>query len=291
MEVEETKESFDNFFNEINKDLYKGYSKKFVEYLNNTLGDKWNFHILFKNESYIPFTLLGTNENIKNLINLSKNNYYIKKRDGSYGRQITITSTPLNFFKQYGLIDNNYIIQREITSDTYKNRKYDYRIYLLIYKKNNKIYYGYYNKYVIRNSFKEMSDNNDKFSKITNHHIYSLQELDEYFYILSDDFEKNHKNKINLLNERIINKIKLLETDFFNLLENNQFRILGVDYLVEKLTNKIYLLEINITPGVYYENKIQDFFIKYNNFHKKMIIELNDILSLNKQDNNWNIYI
>lgn len=286
--MECTLESFDNYFDKINLNLHNGYSKEFVDYIKKTLGDKWNFYNLFMREKYIPFTLLGTQNNIVKLDKLPKNNYYIKKRNGSYGRQITITKHPIVFFKQYGLKENSYIIQREINTDTYKNRKYDYRIYLLILKKNNKINYGYYKKYIVRNSFSELDKSNSKFSKITNHHIYSLQELDENFYILSDEFEKDHKTKIEKLNLRVINKLKCLETNFDSLLKNNQFRILGLDYLVEKLTNKIYLLEINTTPGVYYKNNTKNFILKYNKFHELIVKNLNELINCKELiNNNW----
>lgn len=284
--VEITKESFDNYYDEVNRDLHNGYSKGFVEYLNITFGDKWNFHLIFEKEKYYPFTILGTLSNIKNLGNLPRSNYYIKKRDGSYGRNIEITDNPKKFFNQYGLKENDYVIQKEINTDLNKNRKYDYRIYLLILKKNDRIIYGYYKKYVIRNSYSEYDDKNSIYSKITNHHIYSLQELDEHFYNLSEDFEKNHVDKIESLNKRVLEKIKEYESEFFSKLGNNQFRILGVDYLVEKLTNKLFILEINITPGVFYLNKTQDYFIKYNNFHKYIIDDLNNLI-LDNCNENW----
>lgn len=283
--MEITRESFDNYFNIVNTDLFNGYSKKFVNYLFNEFGDKWNFYIKFSNEKYIPFTLLGTFENIKNLINLPKSNYYIKKNDGSYGRDIIITKNPEIFFKNKNLKKNDYIIQREINSQIYKNKKFDYRIYLLIFKNENKINYGYYKKYVIRNCINNFNDKNNKFSKITNHHIYSLKELDENFYVLNEDFGLNHQDKIEKLNVKVLNKIKEYENDFRDLLNNKQFRILGVDYIVEDKTEKLFLLEINITPGVFYDKVKEDFLIKYNNFHLQIVKDLNDVLYFNENNN------
>lgn len=281
IEKENTPESFDNFYNDINEKLHNSFSFKFVDYLKNKFGDKWNCHLIFENEKYYPFTLLGTNDVILNLSNLPNNKYYyIKLRNGSYGRSIYITKNPKSFFVNNTGI-NNYIIQREVESELYKNRKFDYRIYLLILKKDNKILYGYYKKYVIRNCVNEMNSETDKYSKITNHHIYSLKSLDENFYILDDDFELKHQNKVFKLNEKVLKKIKECENEFYNMLKNNQYRILGVDYLVEKNTNKLYMLEINITPGVYYPDVNQDFFIKYNNFHKNIIKDLNNLIYKN----------
>lgn len=278
IEKENTPESFDNFYNDINEKLHNSFSFKFVDYLKNKFGDKWNCHLVFENEKYYPFTLLGTNDVILNLSNLSNNKYYyIKLRNGSYGRSIWITKNPKSFFVN-NMGTNNYIIQREVESELYKNRKFDYRIYLLILKKDNNILYGYYKKYVIRNCVNEMNSETDKYSKITNHHIYSLKSLDENFYILDDDFELKHQNKVFKLNEKVLKKIKESENEFYDMLENNQYRILGVDYLVEKNTNKLYMLEINITPGVYYPDVNQDFFIKYNNFHKNIIKDLNNLI-------------
>lgn len=280
--IEKTNESFDNYFTKVNIDLYNGYSKEFVDYLFKEFGDKWDFHLKFESEKYYPLTLLGNQETLKDIHNLPDNvYYYIKKRDGSYGRHITITKNPHSYFIN-NKEKNQYVIQREINSLLYKNRKFDYRIYLLILKKDNKIKYGYYKKYVIRNCVRDMNSETDKYSKITNHHIYSLEGLDKDFYILSDDFELDHSKKINRLNERVLDKIKEYENDFYNLLGDKQFRILGIDYIVERGTDKLYLLEINITPGVYYKNVSDDFFIKYNNFHYDMICELNDIIYNNK---------
>ena len=281
---ENTKESFDNYFNQVNLDLHKGYSEKFVEYLFEEFGDKWNFHIKFENEKYYPFTLLGNQETIYSLIDLPNNvYYYIKKRDGSYGRQIHITKNPNDFFK-VNKEKNQYIIQKEIESELYNERKFDYRIYLLILKKDNKIRYGYYKKYVIRNCVNKFVNNSDKYSKITNHHIYSLDGLDDNFYVLNEDFGLDHKSKIYLLNGRVLRKIREEEDKFYNLLEENQFRILGVDYMVEKSTNKLYLIEINITPGVYYEGKDEEFFEKYNRFHLEMVNSLNNLIYKDRSD-------
>jgi len=279
--LETTKESFDNYFDEIDSELHNGYSRDLVEYLNKTFGDKWNFNLIFGTEKYIPFTLLGTFENIKKLVNLPLNNYYIKKRDGSYGRQITITKTPSLFFKNPRLKENDYVIQKEINTDLNNKRKYDYRIYLLILKKDNRVKYGYYRKYVIRNSYNEIDSSNNKFSKITNHHIYSLQELDKNFYTLSDDFEKNHSVKIESLNKKVLSKLGEFESEFISKMSNNQFRILGVDYIVEKQTNKLFMLELNVTPGVFYADKTQDYFIRYNNFHKEIVEGLSNLLHNN----------
>lgn len=288
IEIENTPESFDNYFNKINKNLYLSYSKDFIDYFKNKFGDKWNCHLIFENEKYYPFTLLGSREVILNLENLPKNKYYyIKKRDGSYGRSITITKNPRNFFINSILVSNSYIIQREIESMLYNNRKFDYRIYLLILKKDNKIMYGYYKKYVIRNCVNELINETDKYCKITNHHVYSLKNLDENFYILDEDFEIKHHEKIYKLNEKVLYKIKEYEKEYYDMLKNNQFRILGVDYLVEKNTNKLYLLELNITPGVYYPDVKEDFFIKYNNFHENIIKDLNDIINENVVENNF----
>ncbi|ADO67342.1 putative tubulin-tyrosine ligase family protein [Cafeteria roenbergensis virus] len=283
-----TKESFDNYYNEINMLLYNGYSLKFVEYLKNKFGDKCNFHLIFQRENYYPLTFIGSIKNINSFNNLPSSNYYIKKRNGSYGKNITITTNPNRFFNQYGIKENDYVVQKEIDTDLYKNKKYDYRVYLLILKINNKIKYGYYTKYVIRNSLYEFNNTNDIYSKLTNHHIYSLKELDKNFYILSDEFKKTHENKIKILNERVLNKIKDYEDEFKSLLNNHNFRILGVDYVAEKLTNKLFILELNATPGVYYKNQTKDYLKKYNNFHKNIIEDLNNLLyNTNSQDNNW----
>ena len=136
--MENTLESFDNYFNIINSDLYNGYSEKLVSYFNKKFGDKWNFHLIFNKEKYYPLTYLGTKENILKISeNNNKNRWYIKKRDGSYGRNITITDNPKNFFNK-NIKSNDFIIQKEIKPDIVNKRKYDYRIYFLILKKNNK---------------------------------------------------------------------------------------------------------------------------------------------------------
>jgi len=89
-----------------------------------------------------------------------------------------------------------------------------------------------------------------------------------------------------ILNEKFINLFKNYQKDFEDLLENNQFRILGMDYLVEKLTNKLFILELNTKPGVFYSNVEEEFFIKYNNFHENIIIDLNNLI-LEKYQENW----
>lgn len=283
--MEKTRESFDNYFNEINLDLYNGYSKEFVKYLFKEFGDKWEFHLKFESEKYYPLTLLGNQESIKNIHNLPDNvYYYIKKRDGSYGRQISITKSPHSFFKN-NKEKNQYVIQKEIESYLYKNRKFDYRIYLIILKIDGKIKYGYYKKYVIRNCVRDMNNKNIKYRKLTNHHIYSLEGLDKDFYIFNDDFEIDHSKKINKLNVRVLNKIREYENDFYNLLDNKQFRILGVDYIPERDTEKLYLLEINITPGVFYSNVREKFFIDYNDFHKQMVKDLNEVVYKDGNEN------
>lgn len=276
--MENTKESFDNYYNDVNINLHKCYPEKFVNYLLREFGDKWEFHLKFESEKYYPFTLLGNVETIKNLGNLPNNvYYYIKKRNGSYGRQIQITKNPSEFFRK-NLERNMYVIQREIDSMIYNNRKFDYRVYLIIYKREGEIRYGYYNRYVIRNCVNEYSNNSDIYCKLTNHHIYSLRGLDENFYILDSDFGLDHKSKINRLSKRVLRKIKEYEDNFYDLLDDNNFRILGVDYIVERNTSKLFLLEINITSGVYYENVLDEFYKKYNNFHLKMVMDLNELI-------------
>ena len=243
-------------------------------------------------ENY-PLTILGSLENLQkeNLEKLSKKNcyWYIKQKDGSFGRQITITKKPITFFGEKVLTNkiNQYVIQKEIITDDYKNRKYDYRIYLLIIKQNDEIKYYYYKKYIVRFAFKEQDDiTKDIYNSITNHHIYSLQKLDENFYQFNENFEKHHETEIYQLNEKFINLFKNYQKDFEDLLENNQFRILGMDYLVEKLTNKLFILELNTKPGVFYSNVEEEFFIKYNNFHENIIIDLNNLI-LEKYQENW----
>jgi hypothetical protein len=293
-----TKESFDNYFETINQELYLGYPEKLEEYLRKEWSDKWKFHQKINKLDNYPLTILGTLENLKkeNLEKLSKKNcyWYIKQKDGSFGRQIKITKNPLSFFGELVLTNkiNQYIIQKEIITDDFNNRKYDYRIYLLILKRNNNIEYYYYKKYVIRFAYKENDNDNDKrdiYNSITNHHIYSLQKLDENFYKINDEFEKNHEKDIINLNLKFITILKSYQEDFEDLLENNQFRILGMDYLVEKLTNKLYILELNTKPGVFYKDVIEDFFIKYNKFHENLVMNLNDVIFNNNLnlENNW----
>lgn len=283
-----TRESFDNYYDEINKDLYDGYNEKLENYLNEEYGDKWNFHIKFVNESYYPLTILGSKKELEKLKKENeKYRYYVKEKNGSYGRDIVITRNPYNFFKNSDQL-NRYVIQREIKSDLCNKRKYDYRIYVLMLRKGDEMCYYYYKKYVIRNCLEEYDEKSlGKYSNITNHHIYSLKKLDKNFYVLNEDFERDDSSKIERLNKKIIKKLKK-DDKFYMLMINNNFRILGLDYVVEKDTRKLYVLEINTKPGVYYPDVKEDYMIKYNNFHKNIVRDLNNILIDNKScENNW----
>jgi len=286
-----TRESFDNYFNDINPELFNLYPEKFEEYLKKEWSDKVKFHEKVNHLSNYPLTLVSTKDNLNQqyLNKLTKKNcyWYIKKKTGSYGRSITITKNPISFFGSLirTMDINNYIIQKEIISDDFEGRKYDYRIYLLIIKRNNKIEYYFYNEYVIRFCYKKIdNDKRDIYNSITNHHIYSLQKLDKNFYCFNKEFKKNHYEKIESLNKSFIDIFSKYEKDFIDLINENEYRILGMDYMVEKDTNKLFILELNTIPGVYYPDVEEDFFIRYNNFHKKLVVELNNLINYGKSD-------
>lgn len=284
----ETKESFDNYYKEVNKDLYEGYNEKFYKYLEKEFGDKWKFHLKFFNESYYPETILGTYKNILGLKDKNfDDNYYVKDRYGSFGRNIKITKSPYNFFRNKQV--NRYVIQKEIKSMINNKKKFDYRIYFLLLKRNNVIEYYYYDKYVIRNCADNYDEKSlDFFSNITNHHMYSLRKLDSNFYKLNEDFELDHSELIKEINFSVLKKMMEYKNDYVNIVKNGDFRILGIDYVVEKDTRKLYVLEINTKPGVYYPDVKEDYMIKYNNFHKKIVSDLNNILIDNRfYKNNW----
>lgn len=278
-----TKESFDNYYEKINKNLYNGYSDKFEKYMNNTFGDKWNFHLIFENEKYYPKSILGKMENIKMLKKLDNNlKYYIKNRYESYGRDIIITNNPYNFFLKKQM-NNMYIIQREIKSVMLNDRKYDYRIYVLILKKNNKIIYYFYKYYILRFAREKYDNSNKIFSNLTNHHIYSLKDLDSNFYKIE---YKNNDDYLKVLNltKIVCKKISEYENEFKDLLNENEFRIFGLDYLKENITNKFYVLELNTKPGVYYKDDNRDFIVKYCDFHKNIVFELNNLIYKNTSE-------
>jgi len=287
-----TKESFDNYYEEINSELYNLFPKDFENYLRTEWSDKVKFHKKISNLSNYPLTVISTIQNlqISFLEKLGKKGcyWYIKKKNGSYGRNITITKNPITFFGSLIRTSdiNNYVIQKEILSDNYKGKKYDYRVYLLIIKINGKINYYYYDDYIVRFCYEKEDEAKPRnvYNSITNHHIYSLQKLDRNFYCFNKDFEKNHQEKIVNLNESFITLFSLHEKDFINLLKDNEFRILGMDYLVEKNSNKLFILEMNTVPGVFYSNSEEDFFIKYNNFHKVLICDLNNLIFNNKSE-------
>lgn len=287
-----TKESFDNYYQDINPELFNLFPKDFEDYLRKEWSDKVEFHKKVNNLSNYPLTVISTKTNLHHsfLSKLAKKNCYwfIKKKDGSYGRSITITKNPISFFGSLIRTSdiNKYVIQKEIISDTLEDRKYDYRIYLLIIKKDNKINYYYYEDYVIRFCYKQVSEKKDLLNSITNHHIYSLQKLDSKFYCFNNEFKKDHMVKIKELNKEFIILFSKYENDFKDLLKENEFRILGMDYMVEKSTDKLFILELNTMPGVYYPDVKEDFFIKYNNFHKNIVLELNNLIH-NKFSNKW----
>ena len=287
-----SKESFDNYYNDVNSEFFNYYPEELESYLRKEWSDKWMFHKRMCDFDNYPLTLLGTIENLKEsrLEKLSKKGcyWYIKKRDGSYGRSICITKNPLSFFggKLLASKVNSYLIQKEIKSELHNGRKYDYRIYIMLLRRGEKIEYYYYKRYVVRFCYKGLDEKRDIYNSITNHHIYSLLKLDENFYELSDKFDKDNE-KIESLNESFINRLREYEYEYKDMMCINSFRILGLDYMVESKTDKIYILELNTIPGVYYGGVEDEFFKRYNNFHMEIIKDLDKLFRGEKND--WKV--
>ena len=189
--------------------------------------------------------------------NLFKNtsNWYCKPVGGTGGKNIIITKTPCDIFDNKDLVTNIYVIEKEIDPLLYKNRKFDFRIHVVLVFKNNKLSAYIENNFLCRICTEDYeSDKNIYSQKLTN--VSFRQNLgisvpDVSFIDLSDNFNKNE----------IFNKIKMIVKDMTINIINKQidekykskylteYSIIGMDIILDKY-GKPYILEINKNPTI-----------------------------------------
>ncbi len=204
--------------------------------------------------------------------NFIKNKIYILKKNIQRKNGILLT----NDYKQIiQNINSDYIVVQNYIKNTLliNNRKLNIRIYLLIIRKNNKIYsYLYQNgKCIYTNKdYKYSLDMEENITSLNlntdiyNTHPLTLFELKDYL---------NQKNiNYDLIFNKIHNNIKLLHNAYKNKIgtsnkfkNNTCFQLFGLDYIITSDLN-ILLLEINKGPIMSYINS-KDYYLKYKLFN------------------------
>jgi len=201
-----------------------------------------------------------------------KNKIYILKKNIQRKNGILLTNDYNQIIKN---IDSDYIVIQNYIKNTLliNNRKLNIRIYLLIVRKNNKIY-----SYLYQNGKCIYTNKDYKYSLDMEENITSLN-LDTNIYRTNPLtlFElKNHFNKKNInynsIFKKIHNNIKNLHNAYKNKIgisnkfkNNTCFQLFGLDYIITNNLN-ILLLEINKGPNMSYINS-KDKFLKYKLFN------------------------
>ena len=221
----------------------------------------------------------------------------VKPSNLRQGRDIQIFDNPEAIYNY--MIENKsetYVIQKYISNPLlYEKRKFDIRIHVLLKKKTYKFssgsssgiksYKTYFNDYgVIRTTSTEYTNkltgdwNKDKFVHITNH---AIQKYNENY----EKYEKGNCiiwNTLNPENKVIRNDmIKIVKTLLNSCDLTPQkfdcYELLGFDFMIDE-NYKVWLLEVNINPGLSWNN------IEVENLMDKMIYDTFDIVKLSDID-------
>ena len=218
-------------------------------------------------------------------INITNDYWLYKPHAGTYGSGIHFLKNfeSLNLSSTRSFILNKYIKNTLVIN----KKKFDMRAYLLVTGVDPLKMYFYHDGYLrlaTENYDLNISKINRKYIHITNtflnekHRFYKLSQglndtngSDWSFYL----FEQYCKNNSINFND-IKNQIKDIMIKIFiphaiylskqlkqkNLNDKNFFQIFGLDFMVD-INHKVYFLEMNYHPSIYYEHKTKEYIFNH----------------------------
>ena len=222
----------------------------------------------FNGSDYYPETYL-TNPH-------KKGKWFIKPIDGSNGDGIIITDNLKEIKKR------NVVFQKSIENLLLnKNKKQDIRVFVILQTYKGYLHSYIYNEAYVRLSSREYNENDFNINtQLTNFAIYN-GDINESLEKFTDQPYYN----------KIYPKIKDVVIDFSNKVykkinnktQRNLIQLFGFDFIPDN--NKVWLLEINNSPGPTAKDKLP---VKFDNFCKEMTGNLLDELIYPMENETYN---
>lgn len=166
-----------------------------------------------------------------------------------------------------------FILQKGVDNPILINdKKFDFRMYGLIVYTKNEIGFYFYKTGIIRKSMQKYDKNStEKNVQLTNT-TFNKKELNEIsdYEVLTEMYDENH-NLYNYYDEMKNIYIDVMDT-YKNKFDVTTYKygyhLIGLDFIIDN--NGVYLLEINRSPAIYYDEDR----VKY--LHKNMEYEMFD---------------
>jgi hypothetical protein len=266
-------------FTYLKYDFSLNKSSKIMTYLisfnlNLLFCNKYNYYKYFKNKYYCPLTITKNNLFYYKIFSskIRNSNFYIKPSDGSCGISIKITKDPMSYIKK----NKDFIAQKEIPINIFRERKWDVRIYIIHQIVNGNFFTYLYKDGVLRLAPEKYSRKNNNFrSLVTNT---SLLRYDDNFEDLNFPFYTHPEYNFYFIKilKVVTNIHKYIKAKF--VIKRNrylsEFQLLGYDFIFSK-NKSPYLLEVNYCPNAISENNsksVTEMKLKmYKNIYLKFI--------------------
>ena len=286
----------------------------------NEITHKMLFAHHFKNKLYRPLTYivsLKTNTIYKrycdfitqsefkknnSLKHTDKFNWFCKPPGLSAGKGIIITKKPDELYNKSKdhMYSNIYIIEKEIVPLLNMDRKFDFRIHMLIVYENQELSLYFPNNFLTRFACNIFNEHDNSYgSKLTNLTIKDNTTIDNSNYSFYDIFN-THPQKT-----QILKNIKYILYDMKSTVLNNlidtkyrskyilEYHLVGLDIILDK-NLKPYILEINKNPDLFDNFANSSFTGTKINKNSKILIQdliIKDILKIIKKSylNNTNL--
>ena len=241
-------------------------------------------HWLFHNRDFYPKSILinetdmGKKKIVKQVKKFMNNeNAVMKKSLSTEGNDVFLVRSIKDIIKNIG--DTVYVLQKEIDPALYKGKKFDFRIYLVYIREDER-----YNVYSVPNGFVRICPlpfvKNDPNCFLTNVNQMPEDTVKREHVIFYRDFLKIYCDQIGKdayeLEEEIYTVVQNIAVKHLNFIQSQnikffenkkiepkcQFWILGLDIILDK-NNKPYLLELNGEPGLPRETRGHNYKMLY----------------------------
>ena len=241
-------------------------------------------HWLYHNRNFYPKSILINKSEMgkKKFVNrvkkfMNNENAVMKKSLSTEGNDVFLVKSVDDIIKNIG--DTVYVLQKEIDPALYNGKKFDFRIYLVYIKEDER-----YNVYSVPNGFVRICPlpfvKNDPDCFLTNVNQMPENTVKRDHVIFYRDFLKMYCEQIGKdayeLEEEIYTVVQNIAIKHLNFIQSQnikffedkkiepkcQFWVLGLDIILDK-DNKPYLLELNGEPGLPRETKGHNYKMLY----------------------------
>lgn len=148
------------------------------------------------------------------------------------------------------LVPNNHLLQTEIKSKLYNQRKFDIRVLLCVKRTGDIMIYKNLLYRINPNIFVEQKDNPQLSNYLTNTVLFKDMAMSFFDKLHPNEFDtKDYLQQISSIVPIIYSKLLPISNSGYPHDIEHSFMFGGLDFIPRKQDNKLFFMELNLTPG------------------------------------------